>query len=86
VDLEKIRDAFGLAMLIRSTKIDCLIDNVAQLNISISDTQIATAFDKLNFTLAALYRDKGYDYFFEERDSDTTTNENRNKRMRTSNE
>jgi hypothetical protein len=80
VDLEKIRDAFGLTMLIRTTKIDSLIDNVSQLNVSITDAQITTSFDKLNLTLAALYRDKGYDYFFEE--NATTTNENGSKRMR----
>ena len=58
-----------------------MIDNVAQLNVSITDAQITTAFDKLNFTLAALYRDKGYDYFFEENATNTDTNVNGSKRM-----
>ena len=80
VDLEKIRDAFDMTMLIKNTKIDSLIDNVSGLNVSITDAQISDSFDKLNITLATLYRDKGYDYFFEE--NTITTNEYGNKRMR----
>jgi hypothetical protein len=80
MELEKIRNAFDMTMLIKNTKTDSLIDNISGLIASVTDAQISDSFDKLNLTLATLYRDKGYEYFFEE--NTMTTNELDNKRRR----